>query len=63
MPENGIIFSDGICDDFIEFNSGKSVELGRAKEKVFASVYHRRTDYRNRHDRTWRRFRFTGHPY
>jgi len=28
MPENGVMFSDGIQKDFIAFNSGCSVEIG-----------------------------------
>lgn len=32
MPENGVIFSDGILEDFLEFNSGKTVHI-RASEK------------------------------
>jgi len=31
MPESGVIFSDGIEDDFLEFNSGTSVQLRLAK--------------------------------
>ena len=34
MPENGVIFSDGICDDFLEFNSGKTVTIAPAADKV-----------------------------
>lgn len=28
MPENGVIFSDGIEEDFLQFNSGASAEIG-----------------------------------
>lgn len=28
MPENGVLLSDGIQNDFIEFNSGCTVEVG-----------------------------------
>ncbi len=31
MPENGVMFSDGIQKDFIAFNSGCSVEVGISK--------------------------------
>ncbi len=34
MPENGIIFSDGIESDFMKFNSGSIVKIGIAKEKA-----------------------------
>lgn len=33
MPENGVIFSDGVEQDFIEFNSGTSVAIGIANKK------------------------------
>lgn len=32
MPENGVIFSDGILADFLEFNSGSLAEIGIAPE-------------------------------
>lgn len=32
MPNNGIIFSDGIEKDFLRFNSGSTVTIGIAKE-------------------------------
>lgn len=32
MPNNGIIFSDGVEKDFLNFNSGSIVEIGIAKE-------------------------------
>jgi NAD kinase len=34
MPCNGVIFSDGIESDFLQFNSGCSVEIAIAKEKA-----------------------------
>ncbi len=34
MPANGVIFSDGIESDFLQFNSGSKVEIGIAKEKA-----------------------------
>ncbi|MEN7550934.1 sugar kinase [Rapidithrix thailandica] len=34
MPDDGVIFSDGILEDFIAFNSGKTVTISTAKEKV-----------------------------
>ena len=34
MPENGLIFSDGIEADFIAFNSGTIATIGVAKEKA-----------------------------
>ncbi|PIB38408.1 sugar kinase [Maribacter sp. 4G9] len=34
MPSNGIIFSDGIESDFLEFNSGSTAEIGLAEEKA-----------------------------
>ncbi len=33
MPENGVIFSDGIQEDFLEFNSGTVAEIGVADKK------------------------------
>ena len=38
MPKNGIIFSDGIQSDFLEFNSGAIAEIGVAKEKAILVV-------------------------
>ncbi len=32
MPSNGVIFSDGIENDFLKFNSGSIVEIGLAPE-------------------------------
>ncbi len=34
MPANGVIFSDGIESDFLNFNSGSSLKIGVAKEKA-----------------------------
>ena len=34
MPSKGVVFSDGIETDFINFNSGNIVEIGIAKEKA-----------------------------
>ena len=34
MPSNGIIFSDGIENDFLNFNSGSIVDIGVAKQKA-----------------------------
>lgn len=34
MPSNGVIFSDGIESDFLNFNSGSIVSIGKAKEKA-----------------------------
>lgn len=33
MPENGVIFSDGIEDDYIEFNSGTEVTISVAEKQ------------------------------
>jgi hypothetical protein len=33
MPENGVIFSDGIEADYLEFNSGIVATLGIAEKK------------------------------
>jgi len=33
MPENGVIFSDGIESDFIEFNSGMQASIGLADKQ------------------------------
>jgi NAD kinase len=38
MPSNGIIFSDGIESDFIQFNSGMKVEIGVAEQKAVLVV-------------------------
>jgi len=34
MPTNGVIFSDGIESDFLNFNSGSIATIGTAKEKA-----------------------------
>ena len=34
MPEEGVIFSDGIESDFIEFNAGHTVTIAPAKQKA-----------------------------
>jgi hypothetical protein len=34
MPDRGVIFSDGIESDFMNFNSGAVVTVGVAKEKA-----------------------------
>ena len=34
MPENGVIFSDGVLEDYLEFNSGRKVCIGTAAEKA-----------------------------
>ena len=33
MAENGVIFSDGIENDFLEFNSGTQAVIGIAEKK------------------------------
>jgi hypothetical protein len=34
MPFNGVIFSDGIESDFLQFNAGCQVEITLAKQKA-----------------------------
>lgn len=34
MPQNGVIFSDGIEDDFLQFNSGSIAQIGLADKRV-----------------------------
>lgn len=34
MPEDGVIFSDGIMDDFMIFNAGRTVSICKAKDKA-----------------------------
>lgn len=34
MPMNGVIFSDGVESDFLQFNTGVSARIGVAKEKA-----------------------------
>ena len=38
MPTGGVIFSDGIESDFLNFNSGSVVEIGIAREKAHLAV-------------------------
>jgi len=38
MPENGVIFSDGIETDFLEFHSGAHAIIGLAEKKGFLVV-------------------------
>lgn len=38
MPENGVIFSDGIEMDFLEFNSGTQAKIGVAEKKGLLAV-------------------------
>ena len=33
MPENGVIFSDGVEEDYIEFNSGNEAVISIADHK------------------------------
>jgi hypothetical protein len=33
MPERGVIFSDGIEEDYLEFNSGTRAEITLAEKK------------------------------
>lgn len=35
MPENGVIFSDGIEADYLEFNAGKTVTIYPSQKKVY----------------------------
>jgi hypothetical protein len=34
MPQNGVIFGDGVEDDFLEFNSGRIAQVGLADKRV-----------------------------
>ena len=34
MPANGVIFSDGVESDFLNFNSGSIANIGIAKEQA-----------------------------
>ena len=34
MPQNGVIFSDGVEEDFLEFNSGAIAQIGVADKKL-----------------------------
>lgn len=38
MPQNGVIFSDGIEEDYLPFNSGAIAEIGLADKKVHLVV-------------------------
>lgn len=38
MPENGVIFSDGIEEDFLQFNSGSEAKISVAKKKGYLVV-------------------------
>jgi hypothetical protein len=38
MPENGVIFSDGIESDYLEFNSGALATIGVAKKRGLLAV-------------------------
>jgi len=38
MPENGVIFSDGIETDYIEFNSGTQALIAPADKKGYLVV-------------------------
>jgi NAD kinase len=38
MPTNGIIFSDGIEADYLQFNSGSIAEVGIAKQKAMLAM-------------------------
>jgi NAD kinase len=38
MPENGVIFSDGMEQDFLQFNSGSMVTIGIADQKGYLVV-------------------------
>lgn len=38
MPENGVVFSDGIEQDFIDFNSGSIAAFGVASQKAYLVV-------------------------
>jgi len=34
MPKNGVIFSDGIEEDYVQFNSGTIARIGVAEKKA-----------------------------
>ena len=38
MPENGVIFSDGMEQDFLRFNSGSTVTIGIAEQRGYLVV-------------------------
>lgn len=38
MPENGVIFSDGMEQDFLQFNAGTTVTIGIAEQKGYLVI-------------------------
>jgi len=50
MPEEGIIFSDGIHEDFIKFNSGAIAKIRVAKKKANLLVHTTQTSSKNPRD-------------
>jgi hypothetical protein len=38
MPENGVIFSDGIESDYVEFNSGTQAAIGVGEKQGLLAV-------------------------
>ncbi len=40
MPEHGVVFSDGIEEDFLAFNSGTTVRIGVARQRAHRVVPH-----------------------
>ncbi len=40
MPENGVIFSDGIESDYLKFNVGSTVTIGIAEQQAHILVKH-----------------------
>jgi hypothetical protein len=38
MPQNGVIFSDGVEDDYLQFNSGAIARIELAEKKVHLIV-------------------------
>lgn len=38
MPENGVIFSDGIENDFLEFNAGTQAIISIAEKRGYLVV-------------------------
>ena len=38
MPQNGVIFSDGVEEDFLEFNSGVLARIGLADRRLHLIV-------------------------
>ena len=39
MTQNGVIFSDGIEDDYLEFNSGAVVRVGLSAQVLNLGVF------------------------